>query len=234
MPSAPVPGGLAVGRIAEVVTTDLVVRSLPEISDASVIDPVRIPIGFLAYIVDGPVAADGYEWYRVAPFPPCCSDVVEDHPRFGWLAAAGKDGEPWIAPWQGDCPPPNWDGIILSSRFVMLSCWGSADLSLEGTLQSCGPSGEPGGEPAWLWAVPCALAGPEYGDLLAGGLALHFAPGVGPMARDGAKVSVIGHLDDPAADTCTEEPFPGTEPTHPDLVKLRCRLHFVVTEITEL
>ena len=31
--------GLAVGRVAEIVTTDLVVRSLPEISDASAIDP---------------------------------------------------------------------------------------------------------------------------------------------------------------------------------------------------
>jgi hypothetical protein len=46
----------------------------------------------------------------------------------------------------------------------------------------------------------------------------------------GARVRVIGHLDDPAADTCTDP----ANPTDPELVKLRCRLRFVVTEITEL
>ncbi len=234
MPSAvPVPGGLEVGRIAEVVTTGLVVRSLPEISQASVIDPVRVPIGFLAYIADGPVTADGYDWYEVAPFPHTLSDVVEDYPAFGWLAAAGKDGESWIAPWEGDCPQPNWDGMMLSQRFLALSCWGGTDLTLEGTL-SCDTSSQPGGEPTWLWTVPCRLVGPDYGDLLAGGIGLHFAPDLEAMPRDGARVRVTGHLDDPAAESCTLVPFPGTEPTHPDLVKLWCRQALVVTEITEL
>jgi hypothetical protein len=45
---------------------------------------------------------------------------------------------------------------------------------------------------------------------------------------------VTGHLDDPAAETCTLVPFAGTEPPHPELVRLWCRLSFVVTEITEL
>jgi hypothetical protein len=233
-PSRPVPGGLAVGRIAEVVTTDLVVRSLPEISDASIIDPSTVPFGFLAYVVDGPVAADGYDWYQVALFPPTLSDVVEEHPAFGWLAAAGKGGEPWIAPWKGDCPQPNWDGIKLSQRFLMLTCWSGLDITLEGTLQ-CDGSSQPGNEPAWLWTVPCWLEGPDYGQLLAGGLGLHFAPDFAPdihaTAGEGTKVRVTGHLDDPAAATCTEEPFPGTEPAHPDLVKLWCRLNFVVTEV---
>ena len=179
MPSeAPVPGGLEVGHIAQVVTTDLVVRSLPRISDASVVDPATVPIGFLAYIVDGPVAADGYDWYQVAPFPPTMSDVVEEHPRFGWLAAAGKDGAPWIAPWDGECPQPGWDGMMLSQRYVMLACWAGVDQALEGTLRSCDNDGATGGEPAWLHSAPCRLVGPDYGQLLAAGLALHFAPGV--------------------------------------------------------
>lgn len=232
MPSAPVPGGLKVGRIAEVVTTDLVVRSLAEISDASLIDRSKVPFRFLAYIVDGPVVADGYDWYQVAPFPPCCSDVVEEHPAFGWLAAAGKDGEPWIAPWEGDCPQPNWDGMVLSPRFVRLSCWGGADVTLEGKL-SCDTSSESGGEPTWLWTVPCRLTGPDFGALFSG-IGLHFTPDVEAMPRDGARVRVTGHLDDPAAESCTLVPFPGTEPTHPELVRLWCRAEFVVTEITQL
>jgi hypothetical protein len=218
--------------VAQVVTTDLVVRSLPEISNSSAVDPARMPIGFLAYILDGPVAADGYDWYKVAPFPPTLSDVVEAHPEFGWLAAAGKDGEPWIAPWEGDCPQPNWDGIMLSQRRVALSCWGGADVTLEGTL-SCDTSSQPGGEPTWLWTVPCRLVGPDYGDLLAGGIGLHFPPDVGAIPPDRAPVRVTGHLDDPAAESCTLAPFPGTEPTHADLVRLQCRVAFVVTEITE-
>lgn len=136
-PSAdPGPGGLEVGRIAEIVTTDLVVRSLPEISDASAIDPVRVPIGFLAYIVDGPVAADGYDWYRVAPFPPTLSDVVESHPEFGWLAAAGKDGEPWIAPWDGNLPPAGlgWNDAVSETCRADLLGWSRNHAAGHGAL----------------------------------------------------------------------------------------------------
>ena len=193
-----------------------------------------MPIGFLAYIVDGPVAADGYDWYKVAPFPPTLSDVVESHPEYGWLAAAGKDGEPWIAPWEGACPQPNWDGMMLSQRLVALSCWGGADITLDGTLD-CHTSSQPGGEPTWLWTVPCWLVGPDYGDLLAGGIALYFPPDVEANPRDVTRVRVTGHLDDPAAETCTLVPFPGglDEVPHPERVRLGCRLTFVVTEITE-
>lgn len=226
------PGGLEAGLIAEIVTTDLVVRSLPEISDASLVDRSSVPMGFLAYIVDGPVAADGYDWYQVAPFPPTMSDVVEEHPRFGWLAAGGTDGEPWIAPWDGECPGPGWDGLMLSQRYVMLACWAGVDLTLEGTLRSCDSQGGTVGQPAWIYRVSCHLVGPDYGDLLAAGLALHFAPGVSTALGDGARVRVIGHLGDPGADECSEEPLPGTG-TPPDLVRLQCRRAFVVTEIIE-
>ena len=228
-------GALAPDGVAEIVTTDLIVRSRPGISDASVIDPVRMPRGFLAYILDGPVAADGYDWYKVAPFPPTISDVVEDHPSFGWLAAAGKDGEPWIAPWNGECPQPNWDGVMLSPRYIALSCWGNADITLEGTL-GCNTSSQPGGDPTWLWTVPCRLIGPDYGELLSGGLGLQFAPDVEAMPRDGTRVRVIGHLDDLAAETCTLVPSAGglDEVPHPELVRLWCRIAFVVEEITEL
>lgn len=207
-------------------------RSLPEVSEASVIDSYRVPIGFLAFVVDGPVAADGYHWYKVAPFPPTMNDVVESHPKFGWVAAAGKGGEPWVAAWDGQCPPANLDGMMLWQRYIALSCFGGSDITLEGELR-CRSDGEPSGEPAWLWLPRCRVVG-DYGDLLAGGMATQLAPGVELTATDGAQVRITGHLSDPAADACVETPFPGVEPTDPELVRLRCRLTFVATEITEL
>jgi hypothetical protein len=53
----------------------------------------------------------------------------------------------------------------------------------------------------------------------------------------GSWVEIIGHLDDPVAETCTsvlnesidQAPYP---PPHPDLTTFRCRLNLVVTEVT--
>jgi len=44
-------------------------------------------------VIGGPVRASGYVWYQVVPV----SFVLDGHPALGWVAAAGKDGEPWIA-----------------------------------------------------------------------------------------------------------------------------------------
>ena len=43
-------------------------------------------------VVNGPVPADGYDWY----------EVRADNDLFGWVAA-GKDGEDWIAPAAANC-----------------------------------------------------------------------------------------------------------------------------------
>jgi hypothetical protein len=80
--------GVAPGSFAEVVTTDLVRRSAPRISDDSAIlgefnAPARL------YVEGGPVAADGYTWFLVKD--------MESWSR-GWVAQAGTDGEVWLAP----------------------------------------------------------------------------------------------------------------------------------------
>jgi hypothetical protein len=76
------------GLFAEVVTTDLVRRSAPRISDDSVImgelnAPTRV------YVVGGPVLSDGYRWF-----------LVNDMQTWtvGWVAEAGKHGEIWLRP----------------------------------------------------------------------------------------------------------------------------------------
>jgi serpin B len=55
-------------------------------------EPV-LPIGTELTVVDGPIRASGYVWYKVVPIS---FDALEG-PGYGWVASAGKDGEPWIA-----------------------------------------------------------------------------------------------------------------------------------------
>ena len=68
------------------------VRSRPEISaDLKKLTPL-LAAGSRMLVVNGPVPADGYDWY----------EVRADNDLFGWVAA-GKDGEDWIAPAPANC-----------------------------------------------------------------------------------------------------------------------------------
>ena len=82
-----------VGRTVVTVTDDLIVRSQPRVSDDSTIHTPHLPIGTELRVIGGPVRASGFTWYQVVPV----SFVLDGHPVSGWVAAAGKDGEPWIA-----------------------------------------------------------------------------------------------------------------------------------------
>lgn len=82
------PDAVSAGLFAEVVTTDLVRRSAPRISDDSVImGEFNLPTQL--YVVGGPVVSDGYRWF-----------LVNDMETWtgGWVAEAGKDGEVWLRP----------------------------------------------------------------------------------------------------------------------------------------
>jgi hypothetical protein len=90
-PSAgpPASGGFAAGTIVEIVVTDLRVRTEPTVDDAlsAKLEPL-LGLGVGLRIVEGPVIADDYEWYRV--------EAMDGYPHRGWVAAADHDGEPWI------------------------------------------------------------------------------------------------------------------------------------------
>jgi serpin B len=75
------------------VSDRLRVRSEPRVSDDSIRYEPVLPLGTELTVLDGPVSASGYVWYRVAPV----SFVGLEGPGYGWVASAGKDGEPWIA-----------------------------------------------------------------------------------------------------------------------------------------
>jgi hypothetical protein len=90
-PSAgpPASGGFAAGTIVEIVVTDLRVRTEPTVDDAlsAKLEPL-LGLGVGLRIVEGPVIADDYEWYRV--------EAMDGYPHRGWVAAADHDGDPWI------------------------------------------------------------------------------------------------------------------------------------------
>jgi hypothetical protein len=93
--STPKPVVLAPGSLAITISDNLVVRSKPRVASDSKIYRPYLRTGTRLRIVDGPVSASGYRWYRVEPAPPAtgCGEELA-----GWVAAAARDGTPWIAP----------------------------------------------------------------------------------------------------------------------------------------
>lgn len=85
-------------RLADVstrtVSDRLRVRSLPEISDASIRYEPVLPLGTRVQILDGPVLGDGYAWYHVTASFNDANGTARS--LTGWVAAAGKDGERWL------------------------------------------------------------------------------------------------------------------------------------------
>jgi hypothetical protein len=77
------------------VSDRLRVRSLPEISDASVRYEPVLPLGTKVTVVEGPVLGNGYAWYHViAKLGDGRGNVTKT--LDGWVAAAGLDGERWL------------------------------------------------------------------------------------------------------------------------------------------
>jgi hypothetical protein len=215
--------------VAQVVTTDLVVRSLPEISERSVMDPVRLTAPTLLFIVDGPVMADGYDWYQVAPFAWEISDIAHEAPGLGWVAAASRDGEAWIEPIAPDCPDPSLEAIQWLSSLARLACFGTQPVTLEGTLSGCGTGG---GTASWLGGA-CQLMPFESEGHVPRGLLLRFHPEGAGSPFDGTEmaVRVIGQFDDPLARTCESFEEPDLPALGADQLILSCRAEFVVSEV---
>lgn len=78
----------AADSLVQVVVTDLRVRTAPTVDNtkSAKLDPL-LGLGTQLRIIEGPVSADGYDWYLVQAI---------DLPHRGWVAAADHDGAPWI------------------------------------------------------------------------------------------------------------------------------------------
>lgn len=234
--SSPAPMLLA-DDIAEVVTDDLVVRSLPEISDRSTISDIRLnqSDGHLLFVLGGPVAADGHDWYLVAPFYRMLDDIVRAPlPDVGWVAA-GTKGEDWISPWMEPCGEPTLQGVRFTAPLLSLACFGDIELTFEGKLGACSYVVPGTVTPAWLTTEFCELY-PEEGTFeIAGPYIFHMEPDDFEL-RDGPlrRVRVTGRFDHPAAQRCEHHPLEGEEPRPSELVVLGCRASFVATAVEGL
>ena len=98
-PSEPVASVLwPVGLRAVTITEQLRVRSEPTLGDGAVVYRPTLGSGATFRLVEGPILASGYTWYRVADISPQLNGNVTE----GWVAATGTDGTPWFAPAAAD------------------------------------------------------------------------------------------------------------------------------------
>ena len=224
---------------ARVVTSDLRVRSKPGVSDDSAKFEPLLQDGTYAFVLEGPVAASGYYWYLVLPFRRD-RDAIE--PPFGWVAAADKDGSPWLAAQPISCPEtpvagwggPDMEGV--TNMYRHLACFRDKPQTFQSAI------GRPGDlcgvfewrlEPSWF-DTTC----PSHylsGDDVA--LDVFLPPGVVPPTVDPDStlgVDVTAQYDHPEARNCRLAPavaVPTTAAPPPELVVLTCRAQFVATSI---
>ena len=124
----PVPPALAADSLAVVTAAGdgLRVRSAPGTgSDSKKLTPL-LPKGTRMLIVDGPVVADGYDWYEIQ------TDTFEGAiDLYGWVAAADKDGGAWIKPTAPACPAElDAMAIAMTSPMDLLACYGDAQFDV--------------------------------------------------------------------------------------------------------
>ena len=249
--------GIVPDTYARVIVANLRVRSKPEVSDESQKLAPFLQDGIRLLVLDGPVPGSGYEWYQVKPI--FDADTPEGGYPFGWVARAGKDGEPWIEPESVSCPPGPTDVSGLSALFgtappyAAITCFSGQEMTFRARLgaqhgYACGLPGEIRAwstEPEWLDG--CQIDPPFLAALDNFSLAVlpQWAPGIDmTIAPDPSEtpdawpiVEVTGQFDDPAAMTCRNKlNVPNTDVSEPDpgLTILICRDRFVVTSMREV
>ena len=232
--AAAVPTNSFVGSVVTTLADDgLRVRSEPRVSDDSIKLEPLLPLGSQLYVLEGPVSASDDAWYEVVPL------MSRDLPS-GWVASADRDGEPWIAADQFDCPsvPTDFRSLAGLPPGVGLACFPRVPITVEARLISCN----------------CDIDGswytPHWFFLGSGSPDLLVEPGVTsvpPVPSDfddwfvlnldptgehpdvlpiGQIVEVTGIFDHPAASSCTRTDMDGEPASSPG-----CRLEFAVTRL---
>lgn len=229
---------LGTDTIGRVVVTDLVTRSAPGVGADSSIFELGLTDGDLVYVVDGPVAADGYDWLL----------VVELAPEFGsrsagWIAPASREGEVWIEPWAPNCPTEiNVAAFAPVPPPLLLKCFGGQELTLEGVYGSCAHGDPVIQEPEWLANYFCsfeALGRPD-GVSAWPSISVHTQPGVVEVPDGEPRpLRIIGRFDSPAAETCrfideAYEIMPELTRTDELFLRFNCRAAFVVESATQV
>jgi hypothetical protein len=230
-PVASAANGL-VGSVVKTLADDgLRVRSEPGVTDGSRMLEPLVPLGSRLFVLDGPVLRSGYSWYAVVPLG------MPDLPS-GWIAAADRDGEPWIAVASFDCPPLPTDirSLAALGSGVGLACFPGVPITVEARLLSCNCDIDGAWyTPFWFFLAsgsPNLLVEPDVltpsTDTIPGGFVLNLDPEAeqpDPLPI-GDVVEVTGTFDHPAAAGCT-----ATEMDGQPVATLACRAEFAVTRM---
>lgn len=239
----PATDALASGTIAVVTVNDLNVRDRPAPDGRSY---GHMSAGTRVFVVQGPEQAGGYGWYQVATVDwgnesaPC----GEGCPRSGWVAGTTGAHETWLSPEELRCPSePKLKAFARLNPFERLACYGDQPLTLQGAIWQpcCGYVGAMVYEPNWL-SWPSGPPSLSYTETLSySGVQLRFDPDARLEEPDYADiVRVTGHMDDPAAATCTvrvdesalyQDPTLTADPEELAYAPIGCRTQFVVDSI---
>lgn len=225
------PGKTLVDTAVVTVVDGVRVRSQPRVSDDSFEYEPLLPLGTPLYVLNGPVAASDYTWYEVVP-------LTSRTLHGGWVAAASRAGDPWLATRDFACPPMPTDLRSLRALLpsVGLACFPRVPITVQARLVecNCGEIDGPAYSPNWfgLGSGGKLLVEPEvtrppvdpakWFMLVLDPAGQH--PDVLPV---GAVVEVTGIFDHPAAAGCTgnvgmdDAPVPTQD----------CRLQFAVTRL---
>jgi hypothetical protein len=224
------------------VSDRLRVRSLPQISDASIRYEPLLPLGSRLWVLDGPNLGGGYAWYHVlAPISGSGGAVTKW--LTGWVAMAGLDGERWVEATSLDCPPAGTpltprDLAALRQRPIdggPLTCFGGSEIQVDGTVSVACPRGQAGASTAdWLLDGSGRWLDIVQDDRTLRARIDPARPIDLPCAATPAgQFRVTGHYDDPAATGCT----PAADmPAGTDrlVAVYLCRTSFVATGVEPL
>jgi hypothetical protein len=233
---------LMLGSLAAVTIEgdNLRVRSAPTTAGSSRMLKPLLPAGTRMLIVDGPVVADGYDWYEVQTD----GELID---LFGWVAT-GKDGEVWLAPKKPRCPEEADAATVATlNRIDFLACYDDTQVQVTARaadlwntrleVDGCGWIKRTGScevETRWLLLPSTSVTlvtrrGNEHRVDLA--MPPELAAKLQSVPRQATLLLTIS-MDAPEAATCeVHDAVTGSELIPAHRAVTACRLQFVVQEI---
>jgi hypothetical protein len=167
---APTPGpeAISAGDLVETAADRLQLRD-----EASLAAPSQgaLRLGTPAIVVEGPLEADGYPWYRIGfvglPWGSGCATGPDDDGLIsgcwdvGWVAGADPDGSAWLVPSLRACPdvPTSVAELAAMSVGISATCFDGQELVLAAYLspETEGRGCYPGYDHVPEWLGPCPI-----------------------------------------------------------------------------